>query len=175
MEKRVFFEKREFKATQIKGYVDIETDYIQLYKNFAKACKRINSPMTFKLLHWLLANRMGSENGLQMQSLLDAFNNHLNEDGDGEDFSIVKSTLYRCLEELVTVGAITKVDRGHYYANPDMFWGEEISKRLEHIKTRELHKGEDPISLDHKVHILEEKEITYAKEVLPIVIDNEGT
>src|SRR5690606_13670320 len=89
--------------------------------------------------HWLLAERIGEENGIRSERMFDDFNKFL-ETRCGEDAKIEKSTFYRCISELAEHNAITKVNRGHYFANPDLFWGDDIEKRINHLKLANLDK-----------------------------------
>lgn len=133
MTKRIYYEKEETHTSKIKGYIDVETDYIQLYKNFVKVSGKITSITTFKLLHWLLAERMSDNNGLQSGRLLEDFNQYLVE-SCGEDCAVHKATFHRCLEELIKIGAVNKIGRAHYFANPNLFWSDDVQARLDHLK-----------------------------------------
>lgn len=131
--KRIFYEKHETKTTTIKGYIDVETEYIQIYKNFAKIVHKINSPTSFKLLHWLLAERLMDDNGLNATKIFADFNEFITSNC-GETCRINESTFYRSMGELIDAGAISKIAKGHYLANPNLFWNDTTEQRFEHLK-----------------------------------------
>lgn len=141
MSKKVWFETEEKTIKTTKGYIDVETDYIQLYKNFVKVSSKISSVTTFKLLHWLLAERLDESNGVNSGRMYRDFNEYL-EFQCGPDCKISEATFYRCLDELVIVGAIKKVEKGHYLANINLFWGSDTNKRIESLK--EFAKDNNP-------------------------------
>ena len=136
--KRFYYQKKETKITEIKGYFDVETDYIQLYKNFIEVSHKISSVTSFKLLHWLLAERLSDENGLLVGKMFKDFNEYLRT-RCGEDCIIVESTFYRAITELVNVGAINKLGKSHYHANAALFWTSDTQQRIEHLKLNEAH------------------------------------
>lgn len=133
MIKKVYFQTEETTIKRTQGYVEVETDYIQLYRNFVKVSSKISSVTTFKLLHWLLAERLDESNGVNSGKMFTDFNAYLN-DGCGEDCKISETTFYRCLEELVHVGAITKVEKARYLANINLFWGSSTEERTKSLK-----------------------------------------
>lgn len=134
MKKRFYFETTETKITQTKGHMEVETDYVQIYKNFVKISGKINSVTTFKLLHWLLAERLTDDNGLHSGSMFADFNKYLQEDCGSESSMVSKATFYRSLQELVETGAINKIDQGHYFANANLFWADDTQKRYDHLQ-----------------------------------------
>jgi hypothetical protein len=136
MKKRFFYEKTETRVTNVKGYVDIETDYVQIYKNFATVSAKINSVTAFKLLHWLLAERLDEANGLNANRLVDEFNTHMYDMG-GTESVVSRSTFHRALSELVQVGALTRLNKASYHANPNLFWCADTQARLNLLKANE--------------------------------------
>lgn len=141
MTKKLFFETEETTIRKVKGFVEVETDYIQLYKNFVKISHKITSVTTFKLLHWILAERLLDNNGINSGQIFKEFNQYLS-DNCGQECTISEATFYRVMDELITVGAINRVDKGHYFANMHMFWGEKVDLRDQALRLFE--KDENP-------------------------------
>lgn len=127
--RRVYYEKEETKITKERGWMDIDMDYTQLYHCFTRISPKINSATTFKLLFWLLANKTNDSNGIDTSTeSFNQFNSYLSE-VNKVDTSITYRTFMNCMTELKTSGALTQVGRGHYYANPNMFWQDSTKKR----------------------------------------------
>lgn len=132
--KRYYFETEETHITKKKGYIEIDMDYVQVYHCFNNIAPKINSPVTFKLLFWLLATKMNDSNGLDTSiHSFDDFNKHLEKEC-GPNCKVTYRTFMRSIVELKDAGALTKVGKGHYYANPNMFWTLGKEERIENIK-----------------------------------------
>lgn len=131
MKKRYYYEKTETTTINRKGYIEVDNDYTQLYNCFTKVAAKITSANTFKLLFWLLANKVSDSNGINcsMHSYKE-YNQYLKEHC-GDDCEINYRTFLRSIKDLKESGALTQVGKGHYYANPYMFWQEEVTKRTE--------------------------------------------
>jgi hypothetical protein len=131
--KRIFFNTEETVTTTKKGWAEVELDFTQIYDTFTEIAVDIKSATTFKLLFWLLANKMSDENGIVCDSVsFNEFNKYLGEKCK-EDCSINYRTYLRAIKELSDVGALTKVQKGHYYANPHLFWGGDKQDRLDFL------------------------------------------
>lgn len=127
--KRKYYEKETVKVTKEKGWVEIPVDFTQIYDCFNAISPNIKSATTFKLLFWLLANKMNDENGINCSiNSFNDFNKYLTKKC-GEECSITYVTYLRCIRELKDSGALTQVGKGHYYANPNMFWRDDKEKR----------------------------------------------
>lgn len=132
--KRYYFETEETHTTKKKGWIEIDMDYTQVYHCFNKIAPKINSATTFKLLHWLLANKMNDSNGIDASTTsFNQFNNYLTAEC-GANCAITYRTFSRGITELKDAGALTKVGKGHYYANPNMFWTLGKEERVELLK-----------------------------------------
>lgn len=131
--KRIYFNTTETVTTTKKGWIEIELDFTQIYDTFTMMSKNITSATTFKLLFWLLANKMNDENGVVCDSIsFEEFNNYLKH--DCKDCGINYRTYLRSIKELSDVGALTKVQKGHYYANPHLFWAGDKDDRLKFLE-----------------------------------------
>jgi len=131
--KRIWFEKEETKIVKTKGYVDIDRDYTQVYNCFSNISMKIQSASTFKVLFWLLAHKTSDSNGIDtsIQSHRE-FIQHLQR--VNPELDMTYRTFSRSIRELFEAGALTKVGRGHYFANPYLFWKDEVEKRDELIR-----------------------------------------
>lgn len=129
MSKKIFFETEETRVTKRKGWIEFDTDFIQVYNSFCDIGRHIKSATAFKLLFWLLANHSNSRNGFSTSTALFVdFNKHL---GEGE--AITYRTFINCINELVEVKAVNKICKGHYYFNPYVFWKDDKEERQQFI------------------------------------------
>jgi len=131
--KRIYFTTEETVTKTRKGWIEIELDFTQIYDTFTVIAANIKSATTFKLLFWLLANKMSEENGITCDSVsFEQFNEYLKT--SCKDCTINYRTYLRAIKELNEVGALTKVQKGHYYANPHLFWGGDVEERMKFLE-----------------------------------------
>lgn len=129
MSKRIYFETTETKTVNKKGWIEIDTDFTQIYNCFSHISDKINSATSYKLLFWLLANETNNSNGIcTNKAIFGKFNLYLGKN------SVSEKTFYNCIDELVQSGALTKVTKGQYYFNPYIFWKDDKSARVEFIE-----------------------------------------
>lgn len=131
MPKRIYFETTEVITRNKKGYIEIDTDFTQVYHCFSEIAPLINSATSFKLMFWLLANEAGKYNGIRSNKIVyAAFNEYLIKTTKG---GVTERTFHSCMDELVQAKALTKVTRGCYYFNPYIFWKDDVGERQSFI------------------------------------------
>lgn len=131
MPKRIYFETTETVTKNSKGWVEIDTDFTQVYDCFSKLSVKLRSIVSVKLLFWLLSHEANKSNGITSgQHVYDKFVKYLVDEG-GE--SVALRTFKASIEELTTIGALTRVGRGHYYLNPYVFWKADKKERINFI------------------------------------------
>jgi hypothetical protein len=128
--KRIYYDIEETRVTRKKGYIELDTDYTQIYNCFTAISPGIKSVTTFKLLFWLLANKTGEMNGIDCSvNSYREFNEYLKQHCKEGACGIGYRTFTNCMVELKEAGALTRIGKGHYYANPNMFWKDDVDKR----------------------------------------------
>lgn len=131
MVKRFYFESVETVTKQSKGWIEVDMDFIQVYDSFSKLGVKLKSIVTFKLLFWLLAHEVNRLNGISSGQLVyDRFNAFLKEEGVD---TVVMRTFQNSFQELVTIEALTRVGKGHYYFSPYLFWKDNKKERIQFI------------------------------------------
>ncbi len=127
--KKIYYETTEEIRTRTrKGSITVNTDYTQVYDSFSKLSRGIKNGVSFKLLFWLMANKTNKDRGVSMDAYVrEDFNRFLQE--DCETCSISKRTFDYCIKELVDANALTRIGRGHYYANAYCLWKGPTAKR----------------------------------------------
>lgn len=131
MVRRFYFETVETVTKQSKGWIEVDMDFVQVYDSFSKLGVKITSLVTFKLLFWLLAHEVNRMNGISSgQLVFDRFNAFLKEEGIKP---ISMRTFQSGFEELVTIEALTRVGKGHYYFSPYLFWKDNKKERIQFI------------------------------------------
>lgn len=131
MPKRLYFETTETITRKRKGWVEVDTDFTQVYSCFSQISAHINSATSWKLLFWLLASETGEKNGIVIErSVWERFGSYLAD----FDSSVSYRGFQKCIHELYKAGALTRYSRGRYYFNPHIFWKENINQREEFIK-----------------------------------------
>jgi len=131
--KRIYFETEETKTTRKKGWIDIDMDYTQIYDCFNVISPKIKHGISYQLLFWVLANKTSEENGTDFSiETHRQFSAHSEAICPGS--SVSYRSFLRSVKELHEAGALTKIAKGHYYANPNMFWKDELMKRVEMLQ-----------------------------------------
>jgi hypothetical protein len=158
--KRFYFKEETKTVTNKTGYVEIETDFTQVYDAFSELTPKLKSPCTVSLLFWLLSHEANKNNNITSgKSVYERFVKHL--EGNGGK-SVTERTFHNSYEELVNVGACTKVGRGHYYVNPHFFWRGDKKSRLEFIidetKDNKFHSL-NPATENNKPKLLQLKKV----------------
>lgn len=128
MPKRIYFETTETTVKNKKGWIEIDTDYTQVYDCFSKISVKLKSITSVKLLFWLLSHEANKSNGISSGKIVyDRFVKYLQEEGAEP---VTNRTFVNCFEELTAIRALTRIGKGHYYLNPYMFWRDEIKERI---------------------------------------------
>jgi len=131
MPKRIYFETTETVTKNSKGWVEIDTDFTQVYDCFSKLSVKLRSIVSVKLLFWLLSHEANKSNGISSgEAIYNKFVKYLHDEGV-EDVAL--RTFKSAFEELTKVGALTRVGRGHYYLNPYVFWRDDKKERISFI------------------------------------------
>ena len=152
MAKRIYFEDETTTVRKRKGYVEVDTDFTQVYDCFSKLSAKIKSIVTVKLLFWLLSHEANKSNGISSGKHVYAkFIDYLRKEGGGE---VTERTFQSCFEELTSIGAITKVGRGQYYFNPYVFWRDDKKDRIDFIideKKEKKYISNNPLKVDDNI------------------------
>lgn len=126
--RRVYFTTEETTTVKRKGWIEIDEDFTQVYKSFNLLANKIDSPTSWKLLFWIMANASNDQNGIEV-------NKRTFEQFNADQVKKVGlANYYRCIDELCQAGAITKVGKGHYYLNPYIFWSSDREARITFIQ-----------------------------------------
>ena len=138
MSKRLYYETTEVITRKKKGWIEVDTDFTQVYDCFKEISKNINSPTSWKLLFWLLSEEANKQNGFRTgKATYQRFNAYLSK--DCKKCGISNATFYNSINELEKCKAITQFGRGFYYFSPYIFWKDEKTKRDEfiHLEAKE--------------------------------------
>jgi hypothetical protein len=129
--KRVYFETTETITKNRKGWLEIDTDFTQVYDCFSKIAVKLKSITSVKLLFWLLSHEASKSNGINSgKAVYQRFSQYLKEEGAE---SVTERTFQACFEELRQVKALSRLSKGCYYLNPYIFWRDDKNKRIEYI------------------------------------------
>lgn len=153
--KRVYFDTEEIVLRKKKGWIEVDTDFIQVYKMASKATASFKLINSYRLLFYLIQKYEGSgifEVGVQF---LDGFNEYLSS---GCSNAIKKSQLHNCMIELMEAKLAIKVRKGQYHLNPYLFWSESAADRIDMIKNI------DEAGNKSLYHLTETSETIIAKE-----------
>jgi len=131
MPKRVYFETTETITKHSKGYIEIDTDFTQVYDCFSKVSLRFKSVTSMKLMFWLLSHEANQANGINSGAAVhERFCKFLKEEGYEE---VPMRTFKAAFEELYKTEVLTRVGRGQYYFNPHVFWRNDKNERINFI------------------------------------------
>lgn len=108
-------------------WIDVEMDYVQVYKNIFTHTKNLKSKYGLQYIMWIMSkaneNNMIPHNDSILKSFCDEFD---------EKPSI--GTIRNAISELVKQKIFIKYSNSSYQLNPLIFWSEETSKRIDEIK-----------------------------------------
>lgn len=126
--KRIYFDKREVKVTQTKGYFELDEDYTQIYNSLFRLTGKMKSKVDFQLFTYLCST--ASSNGMiyTNQGFYEKFN-LLNMQNGAE--SITRTTFQNSIKNLTDGKILIKVGKGEYQLNPFYIWKDTIQKRKE--------------------------------------------
>jgi hypothetical protein len=126
--RRIYFDTEEITTVKKRGWIEIDEDFTQVYKSFNLLANKIDSPTSWKLLFWIMANASNDQNGVEINKrTFERFNKDHSK-------TISIATYYNSIDELCKAGAITKVGKGHYYLNPYIFWSADREARITFIQ-----------------------------------------
>lgn len=138
--KRIYFETEEIKKVKKKGYIEIDNEYIQLYKSMFNVSGKLKSITDFQLFLFLAEHCTKMNLFNSNEFLYNQFNKQLKDQFDKE---ITKMTFYNCLSNLVEAKLAIKLTRGQYQLNPLMVWKDDVKDRESHITS--IIESEDSI------------------------------
>lgn len=151
--KRLYIEKEQTITTKIKGFVEVEVDYTQIYHNIFNYVKDINDKWSLKYLLWIIPQANDSNMIPHGDTTINNFINELK----GERPSI--KTIRDAISELVKNKILIKHGYGSYQLNPYVIWSDKTSLREEHF--RELKKYGFS---GNEFNIVKEPTVNYIKE-----------
>lgn len=129
--KRFYYKEETKMSTNTTGYVEIETDFTQVYDAFSELAPKVKSTCTISLLFWLLSHESNKNNNITSgKSVFERFIKHIEQHGGTK---VTERTFHNAFDELVKHGVATKVGRGHYYINPHFFWRGDKNARINFI------------------------------------------
>ena len=118
MKKRLYYESMDVVEKKQKGWVEVETDFVQVYSGL------VNVQLTASAMQLLLflVFRMDKRNKVTWDKLAKA------EFGNQSDRMMTKM-----MRELVDMSVVVKVGRGSYLVNPRYVWKGTPGDRLKMI------------------------------------------
>lgn len=129
--KRIYFETTETVTKSKKGWVEVDTDFTQVYDCFSKVCAKLKSITSVKLLFWLLSHEVNKSNGLSSgRPVYESFRDYLAEE---KCDTVTERTFQNCFEELTKIQVLTRIGKGRYYFNPYLFWRDDKNERINFI------------------------------------------
>lgn len=131
MPKRIYFETTETITKNSKGWIEVDTDFTQVYDCFSRVCVRLKSITTVKLLFWLLSHESNKSNGISSGKIVyERFIKFLEEE---KIDTVTERTFQNAFEELTKNEVLTRIGKGHYYFSPYVFWRDGKNERLNFI------------------------------------------
>lgn len=141
--RKIYFQKEQTTRTRVKGYVEMEVDFTQIYHTVFKHIKGINDKWALKYIFWIL-DKANDDNMIPHgDETIIEFIGEFNE----EDKPSIK-TIRDAITELVKNKVFIKYGYGQYQLNPVIIWGESAKLRSEHIiKLKESGFEDDDIKM----------------------------
>lgn len=108
-------------------WVEIELDYTQFYHSIFNYCKNFRNKYCILYLLWIIP-KASKENCIPHGTKV--FNSFINELQEKPAIGTIKNAI----SELVKHKVIIKHSLGNYQLNPAILWGDDVNKRIEHLK-----------------------------------------
>jgi hypothetical protein len=138
MPKRIYFETTETTVKNKKGYIEVDTDFTQVYDCFSRISVKLRSITSVKLLFWLLSHEANKNNGISSgRQVYERFIKYLKSQ---KAEIVAERTFKSAFEELTDIKALTRVGRGQYYLNPYVFWRDDKAERISFITDEQKEK-----------------------------------
>lgn len=129
--KRVYFKTEEVVKRTKTSWIDIETDFVQLYQNAWRYLIQMKRGVSKDFLLWIL-QRIDENNCFNFSaSVVAAFNSDINSITPGESYS--SQAIEYGIKEMMQIGVIRRVERGKYQVNPRIFWMGDANERMKAI------------------------------------------
>jgi len=129
--RRIYFETERTVTTKQKGWVEVDINYTQMYHSVFKYCKNLKNKYCVHYLLWIVSQANKTNIVPHGKEVIEKFRS---------EFSSKPSagTVRNAISELTKNNVLIKYGMGHYQVNPIIFWGDDVSKRLEYIKSMEI-------------------------------------
>ena len=123
--------------TVIYSSTKIETNFVKVYKTISLLAPLVKRVTSWQLLFWMIGN-IALQDGLLLinSKVYEQWSKSLPE----KDI-ITSVSFYSCIKDLVDAGCLTKVGKGHYYLNPNIFWSADKLSRIEFIQDEKKDGG----------------------------------
>lgn len=132
--------------------MEMDRDFIQMYKNLPIFFLKLRSPWGPKFVTWLIS-RMASDNVVDVSSRsIREFQSWVREVGAME--APAERTLRDVIAELVEQNLLLHLNRGTYKINPTLFWQKTVAERADQVRLL-LEGGH---KLDPNIVVIEENE-----------------
>lgn len=153
MPKRIYFETTETITKNSKGWIEVDTDFTQVYDCFSRVCVHLKSITTMKLLFWLLSHEANKSNGISSGRIVfERFSKFLEEE---KEDTVTERTFQNCFEELTKNQILTRIGKGHYYFSPYVFWRDDKTNRIDFITNEAKEKkyiSHNPLKIEQKIN-----------------------
>lgn len=130
--KRVFFQTEEVVRKTKIGYMDVSTDFVQMYHTAWKFIIQLSGLCSRDFILWVISKTNEHNQFNYCTTLYKEFISDMKK--AGAPGSYAENTVHVALKELVEKGILTRVSRGVYMVNPGIFWSGPIAERAKIIK-----------------------------------------
>lgn len=130
---KVYVYDEEVTIRRRKIAMEMDKDFVQMYKNLPIFFLRLRSPWSPKFITWLIS-RMAADNIVDISSrAIREFQAWVREMGGGME-SPAERTIRDVIAELVEQNLLLHLNRGTYKVNPALFWQKSISERADQVR-----------------------------------------
>jgi hypothetical protein len=125
--KRLYYEKEETVVKKTTGYIEVDLDFIQVFRDILESVMHLNTLASTKILFYIMTQTT-ERTGLfsTTQNSYDDYSKWCIK-RKFTPFSII--TYRNSIKELFDCGIILKVSKGNYRMNPMYIWGDKIENR----------------------------------------------
>lgn len=149
---KIFIYDEEVTIRRRKIAMEMDRDFIQMYKNLPIFFLKLRSSWGPKFVTWLIS-RMTGDNVVDVSSrAIREFQAWVVEVGDME--APAERTIRDVIAELVEQNLLLHLNRGTYKINPTLFWQKTVAERADQV--RMLLEGGH--SLEPNIVVIEESE-----------------
>lgn len=125
--KKLYFEQEEVVTKKTKGFVEVDLDFIQIFRDVLESTYKLNTLASAKILFFVMLQT--TERTGKFSTDKDSYEDYVRwcNKRNFKPFSLI--TYRDSIKEIFEAGIIIKISKGNYRLNPLYIWGDKLENR----------------------------------------------